>query len=235
MSLGPKGGWMTPLVKKRAQRSLVFVLFVGCALSYYQAFVVLGGKILAIESSLPPEISSVVFLSQAGPAQGELDAEALEREWNIASSLFNVAIPELPGIPGVLGRIARSARSLGIEGVMMETRERVPAENLSAEIPVFAWPIRLRLTSEYVQLAQFVHALQSMPRVAEVLALSMKRYPPGVASEIRLAVYSQTAPSLLRASKLQKKRPKKIPEDSTDDFDGPEMIGEMESGENVAE
>jgi len=194
----PEEGVLSVVFRKKMQVIISIILLVGTALLYYRAYVTVDTRIVVLASSLPPEPDFSVPLPEEGH-----DLNALEKEWEQLSSLFNVSIPEAPGIPGILGGIARQARLVGIQGVTMETGERHSSQTLGAELPLFTWPVRLRFISEYVQLAQFVHALQSMPRVTEVLNISMRRYPPGLATEISLAVYSQMAPSLITSSKKE--------------------------------
>ncbi len=180
---------------KRIQMTVFVLLLLGTTSLYYGTSVTVNARITTLESALAPEPFFEASTPKAKDDQEALELKNVHRE---VASLFDLSIPQAPEIPDALNQIALKARTAGIRGMSMSTHAHRSAEFSGAKLPLFLWPIDLRFQSEYAQLAQFVHALQGISRLTEVLKISMKRNPPGVAVELSLAVYSQTAPPLVK-------------------------------------
>lgn len=173
---------------EKSIRILFFTgLFSAAVFFSYYSFVTMGDEMIRLESALTKR--------EHGPFSGQSgDLKPIQTPKDRIEALFAQAVPEKPHLPQALHAISLRAKQAGIQNVSLVSGERRAADAFFGEVKGYQWPVTVKFESTYVQLAQFVHAIETLERTAEIAGLSTLQGKAGVSAELNLIFYSRTAP-----------------------------------------
>ncbi|MFQ5588191.1 MAG: type 4a pilus biogenesis protein PilO [Nitrospiria bacterium] len=166
---------------------LFFIVLSGAAVvSCYYSFVTMEHELIRLESGLTKQ--------DRQPFRFEADVVASPAPQERVKALFVKAVPERPHLPQAVHALSLRAKRAGLRNVSLVAGERTEADVFFRGLRGYQWPVTVRFEGRYLQLARFIHGIETLERAAEITGLSFVKGKAGISAELKLLFYSQTAP-----------------------------------------